>query len=166
MYASKEDLDKIISSLQELQSKIQEDCPTQQLNKLQRYVYTSIRDASIRVSEIITFMMMNEGARNMPFAWSDLIPVRDALDTMLCSVEEGIRRADGTVKISLPIEELGLSARAYNILRRNDLCTVDDVLSYGRRKHLLSLRMMGMASYTEIVEKMEAAGINCNVLKD
>src|SRR6266545_282716 len=59
---------------------------------------------------------------------------------------------------SLPIEELHLSLRAYNVLRRSGLIAVGQVLKKPEEE-LISLRNFGRKSYDELREKLDELGI-------
>jgi DNA-directed RNA polymerase subunit alpha len=54
---------------------------------------------------------------------------------------------------NLPIEDLDLSMRAYNCLRRSGLLTIGDVL-LRTEEELSALRNFGRKSYDELREKL------------
>jgi len=56
-------------------------------------------------------------------------------------------------KFNMPIEDLNLSMRAYNCLRRSGLMTVGQVLE-NSEEELLSLRNFGRKSYDELKDKL------------
>jgi DNA-directed RNA polymerase subunit alpha len=58
----------------------------------------------------------------------------------------------------MPIEELGLSMRAYNCLRRSGLVTVGQVMEKSEEE-LLNLRNFGRKSYDELRDKLEDLGL-------
>jgi DNA-directed RNA polymerase subunit alpha len=58
----------------------------------------------------------------------------------------------------MPIEELNLSVRAYNCLKRSGLMTVGAVLEKSEDE-LLSLRNFGRKSYDELREKLVELGL-------
>ena len=60
-------------------------------------------------------------------------------------------------KYNMPIEELNLSVRAYNCLKRSGLMTVGAVLEKSEDE-LLSLRNFGRKSYDELRDKLDRAG--------
>ncbi|HZP26415.1 MAG TPA: DNA-directed RNA polymerase subunit alpha [Dehalococcoidia bacterium] len=59
---------------------------------------------------------------------------------------------------NMPIEELGLSMRAYNCLRRSGLVTVGQVMERSEEE-LLNLRNFGRKSYDELRDKLEDLGL-------
>ncbi len=61
----------------------------------------------------------------------------------------------------MTLEELELSHRTYNTLRRAGIDTVEQILEH-TGKQLSQIRGMGPKSLTEIQEKLEAAG--CSLL--
>jgi hypothetical protein len=58
----------------------------------------------------------------------------------------------------MPIDDLNLSMRAYNCLRRSGLMTVGQVLEKGEEE-LLSLRNFGRKSYEELRDKLNELGL-------
>ena len=58
----------------------------------------------------------------------------------------------------MPIEDLNLSMRAYNCLRRSGLITVGQVLEKSEEE-LLALRNFGRKSYDELREKLDEMGL-------
>ncbi len=61
-------------------------------------------------------------------------------------------------KYNMPIEELSLSVRAYNCLKRSGLMTVGSVLEKSEDE-LLSLRNFGRKSYDELRDKLVELGL-------
>lgn len=61
-------------------------------------------------------------------------------------------------KYNMPIEDLNLSMRAYNCLRRSGLMAVGQVLEKGEEE-LLSLRNFGRKSYEELRDKLNELGL-------
>lgn len=61
-------------------------------------------------------------------------------------------------KYSMPIEDLNLSMRAYNCLRRSGLITIGQVLEKSEEE-LLALRNFGRKSYDELREKLDELGL-------
>ncbi len=61
-------------------------------------------------------------------------------------------------KYNMPIEDLNLSMRAYNCLRRSGLMTVGQVLEKSEEE-LLSLRNFGRKSYDEMKERLNELGL-------
>ena len=65
----------------------------------------------------------------------------------------------GTYQYDSSIEELGLSVRTYNSLRRGGIRTVSDLTSHTERE-LLQIRTMGKKSVREIRNKLEEIGLD------
>lgn len=61
-------------------------------------------------------------------------------------------------KYNMPIEDLTLSMRAYNCLRRSGLMTVGQVLEKSEEE-LLALRNFGRKSYDELRERLDELGL-------
>jgi DNA-directed RNA polymerase subunit alpha len=61
-------------------------------------------------------------------------------------------------KYNMPIEDLNLSVRAYNCLKRSGLMTVGSVLEKSEDE-LLSLRNFGRKSYDELRDKLVELGL-------
>jgi DNA-directed RNA polymerase subunit alpha len=61
-------------------------------------------------------------------------------------------------KYNMPVEELDLSVRTMNSLRRGGITTVGDLVSKGE-KELLSLRNFGQKSRQEVEERLAALGL-------
>src|SRR6266498_1573643 len=61
-------------------------------------------------------------------------------------------------KYAMPIEDLNLSMRAYNCLRRSGLVTIAQVLEKSEEE-LLALRNFGRKSYDELREKLDELGL-------
>jgi DNA-directed RNA polymerase subunit alpha len=61
-------------------------------------------------------------------------------------------------KYNMPIEDLSLSMRAYNCLRRSGLMTVGQVLEKSEEE-LLALRNFGRKSYDELRERLDELGL-------
>jgi len=62
-------------------------------------------------------------------------------------------------KYNMPVEQLNLSVRTMNCLRRTGITTVGELISRGE-KELLSLRNFGQKSKQEIVNRLEALGLS------
>jgi DNA-directed RNA polymerase subunit alpha len=61
-------------------------------------------------------------------------------------------------KYAMPIEDLNLSMRAYNCLRRSGLITIAQVLEKSEEE-LLALRNFGRKSYDELRERLDELGL-------
>jgi DNA-directed RNA polymerase subunit alpha len=73
--------------------------------------------------------------------------------------EELIRLSIPDEKYNKPIEELDLSVRTLNSLRRGGITTVGEIISKGE-KELLSLRNFGLKSKSEIDESLAGMGLS------
>jgi DNA-directed RNA polymerase subunit alpha len=80
----------------------------------------------------------------------------------ISKMEEGeqlIRLSIPDEKYNMPVEQLDLSVRTMNCLRRGGIATVGEVISKGE-KELLSLRNFGQKSLTEIEERLQGLGLS------
>jgi DNA-directed RNA polymerase subunit alpha len=59
---------------------------------------------------------------------------------------------------NMPVEQLNLSVRTLNCLRRGNITTVGEVMTKGQ-KELMSLRNFGQKSMQELKERFEALGL-------
>ena len=70
------------------------------------------------------------------------------------------RKEDERTKLfEKPIEEMELSVRSYNCLKRAGIETIGD-LAKKTRADMLKVRNMGAKSLEEVIQKMESYGIN------
>ncbi len=70
-----------------------------------------------------------------------------------------LRAASPEDKYNMPVEELNLSVRAMNCLRRAGITTVGELISRGE-KELLALRNFGQKSIQELEERLTAMGLS------
>ena len=56
------------------------------------------------------------------------------------------------------LEELGLTVRAYNCLRRTGISTIEELCVYSEND-VMKIRGLGYMAYTEIVAKLKARGL-------
>jgi DNA-directed RNA polymerase subunit alpha len=61
----------------------------------------------------------------------------------------------------MPVEQLDLSVRTMNCLRRSNITTVGELIGKGP-KELLKLRNFGQKSYQEIEDRLSAIGLSLN----
>ncbi|MCX7911430.1 MAG: DNA-directed RNA polymerase subunit alpha [Dehalococcoidales bacterium] len=73
--------------------------------------------------------------------------------------EKLIRLAIPDEKYNMPVEQLDLSVRTMNCLRRGNILTVGELLTKGP-KELMKLRNFGQKSFQEIEEKLAALGLS------
>ena len=81
---------------------------------------------------------------------------RPALPTVERGLGAGLQLTPD--KFTMPIEDLSLSMRAYNCLRRSGLMTVGQVLEKSEEE-LLALRNFGRKSYDELRERLDELGL-------
>ena len=81
---------------------------------------------------------------------------RPALPTVERGLGAGIQLTPD--KYNMPIEDLSLSMRAYNCLRRSGLMTMGQVLEKSEEE-LLALRNFGRKSYDELRDKLDEMGL-------
>jgi DNA-directed RNA polymerase subunit alpha len=67
-------------------------------------------------------------------------------------------------KFNMPVEELELSVRTMNSLRRGGITTVGELVSKGE-KELLSLRNFGQKSRQEVEERLKTLGLTLSISK-
>ena len=70
-----------------------------------------------------------------------------------------IRRSIPDEKYNMPVEQLDLSVRTLNALRRGSITTVGELITKGE-KELLSLRNFGQKSKKELEERLKALGVS------
>jgi DNA-directed RNA polymerase subunit alpha len=75
--------------------------------------------------------------------------------------ERLIRMAIPDEKYNMPVEQLDLSVRTMNCLRRSNINTVGELIGRGA-KELLKLRNFGQKSYQEIEDRLASIGLSLN----
>ena len=88
-----------------------------------------------------------------------LSPFVDYARVSRMKVEELIRLPISDEQYNIPVDQLKLSVRTMNCLRRSGITTVGEVISKGE-KGLLSLRNFGQKSKQEIEECLNALGLS------
>lgn len=73
--------------------------------------------------------------------------------------KESIRLSIPEEKYNMPVDQLDLSVRTMNCLRRAGIATVGEIISRGERE-LLSLRNFGQKSNLEIEERLNSLGLS------
>ena len=58
-----------------------------------------------------------------------------------------------------PIENLNLSVRAFNALKRHNIGTVDELLDVVKKEELLKIKNMGERTAVEIVKRLDELGL-------
>ena len=79
--------------------------------------------------------------------------------SQLVAEKEGIRPSVTDERYDTPVENLDLSVRTMNCLRRGSITTVGEIINTGE-KALLSLRNFGLKSKREIDEKLNSLGLS------
>ena len=70
------------------------------------------------------------------------------------------REEDKQVKLlELPIEEMDLSVRSYNCLKRAGINTVEDLIKKSRGD-MLKVKNLGIKSIDEVIAKLESYGLS------
>ena len=88
-----------------------------------------------------------------------------ALFVDLCEEMSGMnilvsKEEDEQVKVlEMPIEEMDLSVRSYNCLKRANINTVDDLIKKSK-SDMLKVRNLGLKSIEEVVNKLESYGLS------
>lgn len=91
---------------------------------------------------------------------SQLSPFVDYAQVSRIEVEKGlVGPSVSNEKYNIPVEQLELSVRTMNCLRRAGITTVGEVIAKGE-KGLLSLRNFGQKSKQEIDERLNALGLS------
>lgn len=75
-------------------------------------------------------------------------------------VQEEPQNQENTLLLK-PIEDLDLSLRSYNCLKRANINTLGDIVSYDA-KELAKIRNFGKKSFQEVQEKVQAMGLELN----
>jgi DNA-directed RNA polymerase subunit alpha len=75
--------------------------------------------------------------------------------------ERAIRLSIPDEKYNMPVEQLDLSVRTMNCLRRSNITTVGELIGKGT-KELMKLRNFGQKSYQEIEDRLQAIGLSLN----
>ena len=89
-----------------------------------------------------------------------LSPIANYIEISRMEKEEQlIRLSIPDEKYNMPVEQLDLSVRTMNCLRRGGIATVGEVISKGE-KGLLALRNFGQRSLKEIEERLEGLGLS------
>ena len=88
------------------------------------------------------------------------MPFAEFIKTTEAKAEElAVRATIPDEKFNLPVEQLDLSVRTMNCLRRSGITTVGELVSK-KPKELLKLRNFGQKSYEEIFEKLKTIDLS------
>jgi len=92
----------------------------------------------------------------------ELTPFVDYVKISQMKAEERlIRMSIPDEKYNMPVEQLDLSVRTMNCLRRSNITTVGELIGKGP-KELLKLRNFGTKSYQEIEDRLASIGLSLN----
>lgn len=72
-------------------------------------------------------------------------------------INSDINIAKEEKKLNMTLEELNLSVRTYNCLKRANICTVKDLLALSK-EDLLCVRNLGKSCIEEVISKLEKLG--------
>jgi DNA-directed RNA polymerase subunit alpha len=120
--------------------------------------------------ERLTFEIWTDGTMSPVDAMSraaailaeQLMPFVDFIKISQMKAEErAIRLSIPDEKYNMPVEQLDLSVRTMNCLRRSNISTVGELVAKGT-KELLKLRNFGQKSYQEIEDRLIAIGLSLN----
>lgn len=104
-------------------------------------------------------------AREIVSLAGKIIQEHIALFVDLCEEMSGMnilvsKEEDEQVKVlEMPIEEMDLSVRSYNCLKRANINTVDDLIKKSK-SDMLKVRNLGLKSIEEVVNKLESYGLS------
>jgi len=99
-------------------------------------------------------------SRSADLLVQQLMPFVNLVQVSQIRVEQKVAPAAiSDEKLNMPVEELDLSVRTMNSLRRGGITTVGELVSKGE-KDLLSLRNFGQKSRQEVEEKLKTLGLN------
>ena len=79
--------------------------------------------------------------------------------TVVTLVEETAEEPEPSAEAQIPLEELNLSVRAYNCLKRAQVNSVSDLMGFSY-EDLLEIKNFGSKSADEVIEALERIGIS------
>jgi len=94
----------------------------------------------------------------MAQAANQLIALFQPLATLTMAEEPGLE-PEPSAEAQIPLEELNLSVRAYNCLKRAQVNSVSDLMGYSY-EDLLEIKNFGSKSADEVIEALERIGIS------
>jgi DNA-directed RNA polymerase subunit alpha len=110
-----------------------------------------------------TISPMAAVSRSAELLVEQLKPFVDLAQVSKAEVEKkAVTAAIPDEKYNMPVEELDLSVRTMNSLRRGGITTVGELVTKGE-KELLSLRNFGAKSRQEVEERLKALGLSFSV---
>ena len=98
------------------------------------------------------------GFKNLSEAANQLIELFQPLATVTM-VEEATVEPEPSAEAQIPLEELNLSVRAYNCLKRAQVNSVSDLMGFSY-EDLLEIKNFGSKSADEVIEALERIGIS------
>tara|TARA_B100000768_G_scaffold165886_1_gene168808 strand:+ start:4888 stop:5808 length:921 start_codon:yes stop_codon:yes gene_type:complete len=147
---------------------IDEDCKSQSLNFLNiDSIFTPVKNVnyqikeSYRVDEKLTEILDLEIITNGSITPNDALnKAAQLLETLFGSlvIDESttmlVPQEELETELDILIEELQLSVRAYNCLKRVNIKTIDDLVQYSV-KELKEIKNFGQKSANEVIEKLQ-----------
>ena len=103
----------------------------------------------------------------------DAFPVQDHIN-LFVNLSDTIKGMDILVKteddkqkqvLSMAIEDMDLSVRSYNCLKRANIHTVED-LTRKTEDEMLKVRNLGRKSLDEVIQKLESYGLSLAIKED
>ncbi len=109
-----------------------------------------------------TMIPVDAVSRGAEILIEQLTPFMDYVKISQMKDEERlIRLSIPDEKYNMPVDQLDLSVRTMNCLRRSNIATVGELIAKGP-KELLKLRNFGQKSYQEIEDKLSSMGLSLN----
>jgi DNA-directed RNA polymerase subunit alpha len=94
----------------------------------------------------------------MAQAANQLITLIQPMATLTMEEEQG-QEPEPSAEAQIPLEELNLSVRAYNCLKRAQVNSVSDLMGFSY-EDLLEIKNFGSKSADEVIEALERIGIS------
>lgn len=119
-----------------------------------------MKEAAVKALNSISFSKAHIWERKQQISDSLLRSKLEHAREMLGEVELIIKDVEDAepVEGQTAIEELGLTVRAYNCLRRTGISTIEELCVYSEND-VMKIRGLGYMAYTEIVDKLKARGL-------
>ena len=90
----------------------------------------------------------------------DLCEAMSGMNIMVSAEDD-----EQTKVLEMPIEDMDLSVRSYNCLKRANINTVDDLIKKSKND-MLKVRNLGLKSIEEVIQKLESYGLGLRVEED
>jgi len=109
----------------------------------------------LNLTEAVKIVVDFNGSGKLQYCVDDTLSLVKELAKQILAVAE---KANPTQDWAMPIEKLGLSARARNSLARGGINYVEQLM-WLERNDVLKMRNMGQSSFDEINEKVKSLGL-------